>query len=129
PAAGEVRSSDEAGRPGGAFGSARTWLRALRLHQWLKNLLLFAPLIAAHRIDEPALWRVALLAFVAFGLCASAIYLINDLFDLDSDRAHPRKRNRPFASGALPLLHGLLAAPLLLLAAFAVSAWVGADFS
>lgn len=100
----------------------RAWWRALRPHQWLKNLLVFVPILAAHRWGESgAAWQ-ALLAFAAFGLCASGTYIANDLADLDADRRHPRKRARPFASGALPLHHGVAVAPLLVLAAFAL-AW------
>ena len=90
------------------------WLHALRVHHWAKNLLLLAPLLAAHRIFEPDLWRSLAWAVAAFCLCASSVYIANDLFDLDSDRRHPRKRQRPFASGRLPLWQGVLAVPLLL---------------
>lgn len=90
-------------------------LKALRVHQWAKNVLIFLPMAAAHKLgDGPALVH-ALLAFVAFGFCASSVYLINDLVDLESDRQHPRKSRRPFASGALPVSFGLAAAPLLFL--------------
>lgn len=96
----------------------RVWLKALRVHQWLKNLLIFLPLLAAHRVfDMLALWR-AVTAFVIFSVCASGVYLLNDLLDLDADRRHPRKRKRPFASGCLSLSAGIIAAPLLTLAAF-----------
>lgn len=88
----------------------RCWLRALRLHQWTKNLLLFAPIAAAHRLDELGGILACTLAFVLFGLCASGGYIINDLLDLDSDRAHPRKRARPFAAGNISILHGMFAA-------------------
>ena len=67
-------------------------VQALRLHQWLKNVLMFVPLLAAHRIQEPALLLQAALAYLAFGLCASSVYLLNDLLDLPADRQHPRKR-------------------------------------
>ena len=82
-------------------------LRALRPHQWVKNLLLFLPILAAH--DLSALLSV-ILGFVAFCLTASAVYVVNDLVDLAADRAHPRKRNRPFAAGALTADMGLLMA-------------------
>jgi 4-hydroxybenzoate polyprenyltransferase len=95
----------------------KDYLRALRLHQWLKNLLVFVPLFAAHLIDSREGLIAAALAFVAFGLCASSVYVLNDLLDLDSDRGHVRKRLRPFASGLIPVAHGLALAPLLLLAA------------
>jgi 4-hydroxybenzoate polyprenyltransferase/phosphoserine phosphatase len=99
-----------------------TWLRALRLHQWLKNLLLFVPLLASHRIADAALLFDGLLAFMLFGMCASSVYVLNDLLDLPDDRRHPKKRGRPFASGALSVKTGLIAVPALLLFAFAGSA-------
>jgi 4-hydroxybenzoate polyprenyltransferase len=95
-----------------------SWLQALRLHQWSKNLLIFLPAIGAHRILEtPTLVAVGL-AFLWFGLCASGTYVINDLMDLESDRAHPRKRLRPFASGELSPLSGKLTAAALIPIAF-----------
>ncbi|MFM1990453.1 MAG: hypothetical protein RJA99_3410 [Pseudomonadota bacterium] len=104
------------------------WRRALRLHQWLKNLLLVVPVLAAHEFGNAAHWGVLALAFVSFSLCASAVYVANDLFDLESDRLHPRKRARPFAAGRLPVWQGVVAVPLLLAASLAVGAWVGAAF-
>ena len=101
-------------------GGLRSWVRALRLHQWLKNLLVFVPLLASHRVLEPEASLSAGLAFLAFGLVASGVYLLNDLLDLPSDRQHARKRLRPFAAGTLPVLHGLVAAPLLTLAGLAL---------
>jgi len=76
-----------------------TWLKALRLHQWAKNLLIFLPLLASHRITEVPLLVATGLAFLAFGLCASSVYILNDLMDLPSDRLHSRKRNRPSECG------------------------------
>jgi 4-hydroxybenzoate polyprenyltransferase len=81
----------------------RAIIRAIRPHQWAKNLLVFLPLIASHRILEPALLRGSALCFAAFCLAASAVYAVNDCLDVDADRRHPEKRSRPFASGALPL--------------------------
>jgi 4-hydroxybenzoate polyprenyltransferase len=92
----------------------KSYLRALRLHQWLKNLLVFVPLVMVHRFYELDLLVKAFLAFIAFGFCASSVYLINDLVDLPADRHHPRKRQRPFAAGELPFLWGLAMIPLLL---------------
>ena len=94
----------------------RHYVRALRAHQWLKNILVFVPLLAAHRFSLNGLLTV-ILAFGSFSLCASSVYLLNDLVDLRSDRLHHSKRRRPFASGEVPLLHGLALQPLLLLAA------------
>ena len=89
----------------------RRWAKALRVHQWAKNVLIFLPVIAGHRFDELTLIR-AVAAFAAFSLCASSVYLLNDLLDLPHDRLHPTKRHRPFASGALDLA---LAPPLMAL--------------
>lgn len=100
------------------FNDRRGWLRpyiqALRLQQWMKNLLVFIPLVMAHRYNELDLLGRTFLAFLAFGLCASGVYLINDLVDLPDDRRHPRKRQRPFAAGEISLLWGLASIPLLL---------------
>lgn len=101
-----------------------TWLnylRALRPHQWLKNVLVFAPMVLAHRMLEPHLIGQAFIAFLAFGLCASSAYLVNDILDLAADRRHPEKRKRPFASGAVPVVHGALLAPVLLAGSMALS--------
>lgn len=88
----------------------RALLRAMRPHQWTKNLLVFVPLfVSGAQFDWPGI-SAATLAFVAFSLTASGIYLLNDLADLAADRKHPRKRRRPFASGALPIQLGLAAA-------------------
>jgi 4-hydroxybenzoate polyprenyltransferase/phosphoserine phosphatase len=100
------------------FGPAQKFftalVQALRLHQWVKNLIVFIPLLTAHKLGESALLWQATLAFFAFSLCASAVYILNDLFDLEADRHHPTKRLRPFAAGELPLSLGLVAFPVLL---------------
>ena len=96
----------------------RTWLKALRLHQWLKNVLVFVPLLAAHLVLDPVAVMQAVAAFLIFGMCASSVYVLNDLLDLGADRRHPRKRKRPFASGRLPITAGLMVAPVLMIAAF-----------
>jgi 4-hydroxybenzoate polyprenyltransferase len=95
-------------------GSLVHWIRALRLHQWAKNLLIFVPAFASHRVLEPAVARASLGAFLWFSLCASGTYLVNDLLDLDADRAHARKRLRPLASGELSLPQGMVAAFLMI---------------
>lgn len=103
------------------------WLRALRPHQWLKNLLVFLPMLTAHQYDAPTLGASAL-GFVAFCMVASSVYLFNDLLDLGADRAHPRKRARPFAAGLLPLSTGGLAGGALLLAGLGLAALLGPAF-
>jgi 4-hydroxybenzoate polyprenyltransferase/phosphoserine phosphatase len=112
----EVERVIEPPRPGW-----RDYLRALRLHQWLKNLLIFVPLFAAHRLQFGAEFSQAVLAFLSFGLCASAVYVLNDLLDLDSDRRHVRKRTRPFAAGLIPIWHGAGMVPLLLASSVALA--------
>ena len=102
----------------------RFWsaLRALRPYQWVKNLFTLVPLLTSGDFANEAAWRHSLAIMVAFCATASAIYVLNDLSDLAADRAHPRKRQRPFASGALPLAGGLAMLPLLCL----IGAWLGA---
>jgi 4-hydroxybenzoate polyprenyltransferase len=98
------------------------WLKALRVHQWAKNLLLFVPLLTAHAFTRPDALLATSVAFVVFCMCASSVYLINDFVDVRNDRQHPTKRFRPFASGELSTQSVLTVGPLMLLAAFAL-AW------
>lgn len=97
-------------------------LKAMRPHQWAKNLLIFVPMITAHLYVSPAAILAAAIAFACFCLAASAIYLVNDLLDLQDDRVHPRKKNRPFAAGALSIQAGMLLAPALLALAATIAA-------
>lgn len=99
----------------------KTLIKALRVHQWAKNLLIFVPLLASHRVFEVQHLYEGLIAFVSFGACASSVYLLNDLLDLADDRSHPRKRERPLASGALPLTYALVLIPILLYSAFGIA--------
>ncbi len=103
---------------------ARDLLRAFRPHQWVKNVLLFLPLIAAHQF-EAAGFLIVFVALIAYSAAASSIYIVNDLLDLEADRLHPTKKNRPFASGAVPIGVGMLAGACLgvfaLALAFAIS--------
>lgn len=109
--------------------SAGDWSRALRIHQWSKNLLLLVPILSAHQWSEPLrLWPV-ILGIAAFSLCASSVYLLNDLLDLESDRHHHSKRRRPFASGKIPLGAGLAMAPALLFLAAVVACCLGWKFA
>lgn len=122
-----LRAAAEAANPDVEHLSApssplRPMLKAMRPHQWSKNVLLFLPLLASH--DFGALWAV-LLGFVAFCMTASAVYVINDLVDLEADRAHPRKCRRPFAAGDLSALQGAGLAAGLLLAAVILGALTG----
>jgi 4-hydroxybenzoate polyprenyltransferase len=102
---------------------ARAILKALRLHQWAKNILIFVPMLLAHAL-RAGVWADAAIAFVSFSLCASSTYIANDLLDIDSDRRHPRKRDRPFAAGDLSVLTGVLISAALLGGAIAIAAAV-----
>jgi 4-hydroxybenzoate polyprenyltransferase/phosphoserine phosphatase len=107
----------------------RTVAKGLRVHQWLKNVLLFVPMLASHRLDAPDLWFKLALSFAAFSLCASMVYIVNDLIDLDSDRRHPRKSKRVFASGRLSILTGILLAIVLGLVSLGLALVVGPPFA
>jgi len=96
-------------------------LQSLRPHQWIKNFIILVPLLTAHQLGDRQTLIQAVLAFAGFCLCASAVYLLNDVLDLDADRQHPTKRNRSFARGTLPLQVGLFGGPVLLLLALAVA--------
>jgi 4-hydroxybenzoate polyprenyltransferase len=102
-----------------ASGGIKAWAKALRLHQWAKNLLLFVPVLLAGPLAGTGTYVTAGLGFLTFGFLASAGYVINDLLDLDADRRHRSKRHRPFAAGELPITHGVAATGLLLCLAIA----------
>ena len=93
------------------FENERTFfrlvLKEMRVYQWVKNLLIFVPLLASHRFTNVHTLVAEGIAFLSFCFCASSVYLLNDMLDLDADRRHARKRNRPFASGQLSLLFGI----------------------
>jgi 4-hydroxybenzoate polyprenyltransferase/phosphoserine phosphatase len=105
------------------------FVRSLRPHQWVKNLIIFVPALAGHKLNDPALFLRDVRAFAAFCLCASGVYLINDLVDLDADRQHPSKKKRPFAAGDLPLQFGLVCAPFFLAAGILVAAQLSWRFA
>ena len=97
----------------------KAWLRAIRLHQWAKNTLIFLPLLLAHAWHAPGALGTtscAVLAFLSFGLCASATYILNDLLDLEADRRHPTKHRRPFAAGNLSAIGGVVVIVVFLVA-------------
>jgi 4-hydroxybenzoate polyprenyltransferase len=103
------------------------WLSLLRVHQFVKNILVFVPLVTAHKFELSAI-VTATIAAMAFCLCASAVYVLNDLVDLNADRAHPAKRHRPLASGVIPVGQGVLAIPILLGSATALAVAVSWPF-
>lgn len=118
-------AADTAEHIGREGSRGRAMLRAMRPHQWSKNALLFLPLLAA---QEPGALPQVILGFLAFCLTASAVYVINDLLDLAADRAHPRKRNRPFAAGDLSAATGLAMASGLILVAALLGTATGNPF-
>src|SRR5262249_5276900 len=106
----------------------RDWLHLLRVHQYVKNLLIFLPPLAAHALYFDTIAR-STIAFIAFCACASAVYLENDLIDLKADRAHPSKRRRPLASGQIKLQQAVVAAPILLFTSFALALSISVRFT
>ena len=119
------RVLDEGGGGGHARDPVIALLEALRPYQWVKNLLVFAPLVFARRMTDGPSVVQAVLAFAAFSLVASGIYLLNDLHDLENDRLHPRKKMRPLPSGRLPVAWGAAALIACTLAGLSLAAWRG----
>jgi 4-hydroxybenzoate polyprenyltransferase len=103
-------------------------LRALRVQQWVKNLLVIVPVILDHKLFQPPVMLKALIAFAAFCFAASGAYVLNDLLDRDADRRHRIKRNRPFAADALSRSFGVVLVPLLFAAALLCSLWLSPKF-
>lgn len=104
----------------------RTWFRALRVGQWAKNLLVFAPMLAAHNFLDLGKWAAGAVCAACFCLCASGAYLLNDILDREHDRSHPHKRIRPIAAGELQLPVAMCASVLLPCAGLALSWSLGA---
>jgi 4-hydroxybenzoate polyprenyltransferase/phosphoserine phosphatase len=107
----------------------RTWIKALRVHQWSKNILVLVPVITSHRVTEPAVLLEAAVAFFSFSIVSSSVYLVNDLVDLEADRGHHRKRSRAFSAGALRLSTGVVVAAFLLLAGLMLASVAGVAFA
>lgn len=131
------RSVDQAARgaatveesfPQAPANKFRLFLKALRLHQWAKNTLVFVPLITAHTILNTGALSQAVLAFISFGLCSSSAYLLNDMLDLEADRVSLKKRRRPFAAGSLSLRVGIVMTPVLLLCAFGIATLLSVEY-
>ena len=104
-------------------GRARDYLSALRPHQWVKNLLVFMPLIAVHEAGVPP-YLVAAWAFASLSACASGGYLCNDLLDIPHDRQHPTKRRRPLAAGRIPPLHAISLGAALMVGGLVLAFWL-----
>ncbi|MFT4886426.1 MAG: 4-hydroxybenzoate polyprenyltransferase [Pseudohongiellaceae bacterium] len=128
----KIKSSNPQQRPLLEFDTPPSLLprlfNAMRPHQWLKNFLIFLPLILSHRLSETDLLVLAALAFISFSLCASSVYFVNDMLDIQSDRQHNSKSKRPFAAGTLPLAYGVFGAPLLFLLSLVFASLVGTEF-
>lgn len=105
-----------------------TWLKAIRLHQWLKNILLFVPLLTAFEFYDLHKLYTIVVAFLAFSLGASATYIFNDLWDLQNDRDHVNKKLRPFAAGNLSIVQGIKASIILLISAILIAIYVSWSF-
>jgi 4-hydroxybenzoate polyprenyltransferase len=118
------RSADNAAVPKVGL---RTWLKLLRVHQYAKNALVLVPLATAHKFAVGSA-ATALIAAIAFSLCASGAYILNDILDVKADRAHPTKRHRPIASGAISPAQASYAMVLLLIAAMGIAASISLAF-
>jgi 4-hydroxybenzoate polyprenyltransferase len=105
----------------------RAWLTLLRPHQWTKNVLVGVPLLTAHQFTATAA-MFALFAAIAFSCCASAVYVLNDLVDIQADRGHPSKRKRPFASGDVPFATGAISGTMCLILAVAIAGAISLQF-
>ena len=112
--------------PAGRWLAVRQLLRPL---QWVKNLIVLVPLVTSHQLTQPAAAWPGILGLVAFCFCASAVYVFNDLLDLEADRQHATKRLRPFAAGRLPIAWGFALSPLLLLGGFLIAATITPAFT
>ncbi|WP_062011592.1 UbiA family prenyltransferase [Aureimonas sp. AU4] len=108
---------------------ARALVKALRPHQWMKNVLVFVPIVLTQEFLNFGLFFAGFLAFLSFSFAASSVYIVNDLLDLSADRRHRTKRNRPFASGRVPIPTGLLMAAGLLVLSFGIAAFLPPTFA
>lgn len=122
-----LRDGQDVTRIAAASRTLKPWLKLLRPHQWAKNALVLVPMLTSHAFTVHNI-AYSLLAFVAFSLCASGGYVVNDLVDIEADRAHPTKRRRPFACGSIPAVKGALVGAGVLTAAFALAAAVNLAF-
>lgn len=104
------------------------YAKFIRLHQWLKNLLLFVPIIAAHELSNTHKWTLLIAAFFSFSLCASFVYILNDLFDVENDRNHPKKCERLLANGQISIPRATLIAICLLLLSIIIAMYLAPEF-
>jgi 4-hydroxybenzoate polyprenyltransferase len=109
-------------------GKVAALLKACRIHQWAKNILVFVPVLTSHRVTDTQVLIPGAFAFVSFSLLASSVYLLNDLLDLESDRAHPIKRRRALASGQTSIPLVVVSCLILLLAGIGVGLFCGKMF-
>jgi 4-hydroxybenzoate polyprenyltransferase/phosphoserine phosphatase len=108
--------------------SLKVWAKQLRIHQWLKNLLILVPLLVSGAFTHIDALILTLIGFVSFSFLASATYIVNDLLDLDSDRNHLRKRFRPLAAGNLSIFSGMLCSLTLFILALVLACFVAGYF-
>lgn len=106
----------------------KTWLHALRVHQWVKNTLLFVPLLTAFEFMDMYKFSSVLCAFLSYSLVASGTYLLNDIWDLRFDRLHPRKCHRPLANGSIPIINGLAMVVFLFSIALGIALFISKTF-
>ena len=98
-------------------------LKEIRVYQWVKNILLFLPMILAHQVFDLEIIKNTSISFIAFSLMASFVYVLNDLLDVEADRIHPRKRNRPIAAGRISIFQAFFMIPILFFSSIGISAY------
>lgn len=105
------------------------YFKAIRVYQWSKNFLLFVPLITSHNISKTDMLIRCIFGFLAFNFCASSTYILNDIFDTESDRKHPRKKNRVFARGDISVSNGLVIAMIMTVSGISLSLFLSINFT
>jgi 4-hydroxybenzoate polyprenyltransferase len=106
----------------------KVWFKQLRIHQWIKNVLIFVPILISNQFTDLALLTSTIIGFICFGMLASSTYILNDLVDLESDREHPRKCKRPLACCELSILDGTYVASILFVVAMLGALAISIDF-
>lgn len=113
---------------GCSASSISDWITQLRIYQWIKNVLLFVPLFVTHQHINTDSAISTFLGFISFSVIASSTYILNDMIDINTDRNHPRKCNRPLASGKISIKHGIFGGAVLFLLGITISATISSNF-
>mgnify|MGYP001241087911 CR=1 FL=1 len=110
-----------------SFKNNSSYLKAIRAHQWIKNILVFVPLLAPYQFTNQNLIE-SLIAFISFCLIASSMYIANDLFDIEADKAHPKKKLRPFAAGDITIKNGIIISSIMFIFGIIIASSINISF-